>query len=213
MHEGASDASVVVLGRRGLTRDVVRYALDLAGVTTADLVALDEDVDAPVVAVLVNPDDDDWRQALGFRARVVVVNDGFVDAAASVDTLIRGADAVIESDLEIEQLVDVISAVAAGDAYLTPRQAGEALERLRRAPLAAGSQPALTPRELDILASIDRGDVVKQTARQLQISEKTVQNIQSRLFRKLGARNRAQAVARAHELGLLPTVAASFAAD
>ena len=72
--------------------------------------------------------------------------------------------------------------------------------------MAPAGQPSLTPREIDILASIDRGEVVKQTARQLGISEKTVQNIQSRLFRKLGARNRAQAVARAHELGLLTAV-------
>lgn len=202
-------AAVVVLGRRGLTRDVVRYALDIAGVPTVDLVALHEDEDAAVVAVLVNPDDEDWNQAAKLRARIVVVNDGFVDAAASVDTLVRGADAVVESDLELDQLVEVINAVAAGDAYLTPRQAGEALERLRRAPMVAVGQPALTPRELDILASIDRGEVVKQTARQLEISEKTVQNIQSRLFRKLGARNRAQAVARAHEFGLLPVVGSS----
>lgn len=194
----------MVLGRRGLTRDIVRYALDVAGVATVDLVALSEDADASVVAVLVNPDQEDWDQAVRLQARLVVVNDGFVDAAASVDTLVRGADAVVESDLELDQLIEVINAVSNGDAYFTPRQAAEALERLRRTPLAPAGQPSLTPREIDILASIDRGEVVKQTARQLGISEKTVQNIQSRLFRKLGARNRAQAVARAHELGLLP---------
>ena len=44
---------------------------------------------------------------------------------------------------------------------------------------------------------------MKQTARDLGIAPKTVENLQGRLFRKLGARNRAQAVARAHALGLL----------
>lgn len=62
----------------------------------------------------------------------------------------------------------------------------------------------LTPRELDIICSIDRGLAVKQAARELGVSTKTVENLQSRLFRKLQVRNRAQAVAKAHGLGILP---------
>ena len=62
---------------------------------------------------------------------------------------------------------------------------------------------SLTPREREILASIDRGDSVRQTARSLGIAVKTVENLQGRLFRKLGVRNRAQAVAAAHNRGLL----------
>jgi DNA-binding CsgD family transcriptional regulator len=57
---------------------------------------------------------------------------------------------------------------------------------------------------MDIIQSITRGEVIKQTAIALGISAKTVENLQSRLFRKLGVRNRAQAVARAHSLGLIP---------
>lgn len=202
-------AAVVVLGQRGLARDIVRHALDAAGVTTIDLVSLDEDDDAPIVAVLVNPAEEHWAQARQMEAGVVLVSDAPVNPSASVDLLLRGADAVVESEVELDELVEVVALVADGGSFLTPRQAAEALDRLRRAPLAAAGVPALTPRELDILISIDRGDVVKQTARQLCISEKTVQNIQSRLFRKLGARNRAQAVARAHEVGHLPAVSAS----
>jgi DNA-binding CsgD family transcriptional regulator len=59
---------------------------------------------------------------------------------------------------------------------------------------------------MDILLSIERGDSIKQTARHLGISEKTVQNLQSRLFTKLRARNRVQAITRAHQLGLLRTI-------
>jgi DNA-binding NarL/FixJ family response regulator len=63
--------------------------------------------------------------------------------------------------------------------------------------------PELTVREADILRSIARGDTVRQTARSLGIAEKTVENTQARLFRKLGARNRTGALATAHALGLL----------
>jgi DNA-binding CsgD family transcriptional regulator len=57
--------------------------------------------------------------------------------------------------------------------------------------------PGLTVRERQILASIDRGESVKQTARALGISARTVENLQHRLFRRLGVRNRAEAVAAA----------------
>jgi DNA-binding NarL/FixJ family response regulator len=195
--------ATVVLGRRGLTRDVVRHALETVGVTTVDLVAFGDDPAVPIVAVLVNPSDEDWAESKRMGARIVLVGDGEPGPEAAVDALVRGADAVLGSDIEIDELVEVIATVAAGMPYVSPAQAAEALDRLRRGPAAAPELPALTPREIDILASIERGDAVKQTARLLQISEKTVQNIQSRLFRKVGARNRAQAVAKAHELGLL----------
>jgi DNA-binding NarL/FixJ family response regulator len=55
----------------------------------------------------------------------------------------------------------------------------------------------------DILVSIDRGESVKQTARSLGISPKTVESLQSRLFSKLGVHNRAEAISHAHDLSLL----------
>ena len=47
------------------------------------------------------------------------------------------------------------------------------------------------------------GHTVRQTARSLGIAEKTVENTQARLFRKLGAHNRAGALAAAHGWGLI----------
>jgi DNA-binding NarL/FixJ family response regulator len=67
--------------------------------------------------------------------------------------------------------------------------------------------PELTARESDILHSIARGHSVRQTARWLGIAAKTVENTQARLFRKLGARNRAGALAIAHGIGLVDPTA------
>jgi DNA-binding NarL/FixJ family response regulator len=196
-------AATVVLGRRGLERDVVRYALEKAGLLTVDLVSLRNDGHAPVVVVLVDPSETDWSMALQMQAQIIVVEDVEGDVSRSVDLLVRGADAVVGTDLEVHDLVEVIATVASGDLHIRPEEASEAVARLRLLPSARPDVPVLTPRELDILQSIDRGDAVKQTARRLGISEKTVQNIQSGLFRKLSARNRAQAVAKAHEMGLV----------
>lgn len=62
---------------------------------------------------------------------------------------------------------------------------------------------ALTPREKEILASISRGHATKQTARMLGISIRTVENLQSNLFKKLRVHSRAAALIAAHDLGLL----------
>ena len=48
-----------------------------------------------------------------------------------------------------------------------------------------------------------------QTARVLGIAPKTVENVQTRLFRKLGVRNRSGAFAVADAFGLLPATAPS----
>ena len=71
--------------------------------------------------------------------------------------------------------------------------------------LAAGSSaaPALTSREHDILSLLASGRTIRQTAQALGIAAKTVENAQSHIFRKLGVRNRAEAIALAYRLGLL----------
>jgi DNA-binding CsgD family transcriptional regulator len=49
-----------------------------------------------------------------------------------------------------------------------------------------------------------RDHSIPQTARALGIAPKTVENVQTRLFRKLGVRNRPGALAVADAFGLLP---------
>lgn len=65
------------------------------------------------------------------------------------------------------------------------------------------SVPTLTHREHDILASIARGESVRQTASALGIAVKTVESEQRQLFFKLRVHNRAQALSEAQRLGLL----------
>jgi DNA-binding NarL/FixJ family response regulator len=62
---------------------------------------------------------------------------------------------------------------------------------------------ALSIRELNVLNQVARGLSNKQIARKLGISDKTVRNHLSRIFRKLEAGNRTQAVMNAMRIGLL----------
>jgi DNA-binding NarL/FixJ family response regulator len=108
---------------------------------------------------------------------------------------------VLHGDSDPDTVLTVMAEVSRGGSVMNSTQM-RAVAGLARA---AGAQHgvALSRREREILESIAAGRAVKQTARDLGIAPKTVENLQGRLFRKLGARNRAQAVARAHALGIL----------
>jgi DNA-binding NarL/FixJ family response regulator len=64
----------------------------------------------------------------------------------------------------------------------------------------------LTPRELEVLAAIADGDTNKVIARRLGISLHTVKFHVESLFRKLGARTRTEALAKASERRLSDTI-------
>jgi DNA-binding CsgD family transcriptional regulator len=156
------------------------------------------------VAVLVDPGPDDWRTVARLDARVVLVLSGELEETAVVRAFLHGADAVVPASRALRGLIPVVELVGSGCTLVRPVHL-RALTALARGQVADERRfaPSLTPREREILASIDRGDSVKQTARSLGIAVKTVENLQGRLFRKLGVRNRAQAVAAAHTRGLL----------
>ena len=62
----------------------------------------------------------------------------------------------------------------------------------------------ITPRELEILELIANGLSNREIAEKLFVSENTVKTHSSRLFDKLSARRRTQAVQLGKELGLIP---------
>ncbi|MFL5539441.1 MAG: response regulator transcription factor [Longimicrobiaceae bacterium] len=65
-------------------------------------------------------------------------------------------------------------------------------------------QLGITPRELEILEAIAAGLSTREIAARLFVSENTVKTHASRLFDKLDARRRTQAVQIAKEAGLIP---------
>ena len=65
-------------------------------------------------------------------------------------------------------------------------------------------QLGITPRELEILEAMAAGLSNREIAERLFVSENTVKTHAARLFEKLSARRRTQAVQRAKEAGLIP---------
>jgi two-component system, NarL family, response regulator LiaR len=66
------------------------------------------------------------------------------------------------------------------------------------------AQLGITPRELEILEALAAGLSNREIAERLFVSENTVKTHAARLFDKLSARRRTQAVRRAKEAGLIP---------
>jgi DNA-binding CsgD family transcriptional regulator len=165
-----------------------------------------DDLERRPVAVLVDPTPRHFSDAAAAGLPVVVVATEPLADDALAEAILGGADAVISPTASAEQLRQAVALVAAGGVVLDTHQARVVVEAARRTRSAGGAGSALSGRELDILRSIAKGESVKQTARTLGIRPKTVENVQSRLFRKLNVRNRAQAVSRAYALGLLANV-------
>jgi DNA-binding NarL/FixJ family response regulator len=106
--------------------------------------------------------------------------------------LLKGASA--------EEIARGIRTVHAGGSYLEPRVASKLLAEVSSPRRAAGG---LSEREREVLRLVADGLPTKQIAGKLSISERTVKFHINSIFHKLGADNRAQAVALAAQRGML----------
>ncbi|MEU6540456.1 response regulator transcription factor [Streptomyces sp. NPDC047000] len=173
------------------------------------------DTAAPRV-VLIDDSDPGWDtadvlRALGSGPRrtaaIVLVGEGgrtgsggpggrTVDAGA-LEYLWAGADGFVLQDAALSEIAAAIRAVAAGHAVLPPPLTRRLVDLLvRRVP----PQPdpprvsTLTSREREIFDLVAAGMSNGEVAEALVLSEKTVKFHVSNLLRKLGVRNRAQAI-------------------
>jgi DNA-binding CsgD family transcriptional regulator len=102
---------------------------------------------------------------------------------------------VLSRDASASQIDAAIRAVAAGLIVRLP----DAMDRGFGAMHETEAHALLTPRELEVLAALAEGMTNKAIARRLDISLHTVKFHVESVFRKLGARTRTEAVAKASE--------------
>jgi DNA-binding CsgD family transcriptional regulator len=108
------------------------------------------------------------------------------------DDRLRGA---LPREADARQIDAAIRAVAAGLVVRAPPPRDNGFGAMRE----SDGQALLTPRELEVLAALAEGLTNKAIARRLDISLHTVKFHVESLFRKLGARTRTEAVAKAAE--------------
>jgi DNA-binding NarL/FixJ family response regulator len=137
------------------------------------------------------------------EVRVVALTT-YADDETVVQALQAGARGYLTKDAGAEQIRSAVERVAAGEAAIDPAVQRQLLTAVRR-----GETPAepdcdelpdgLTPREAEVLELIAAGLSNGEIADRLVVSSATVKSHVNHLFAKIGARDRAQAVAYAYQ--------------
>ena len=182
------DGDFEVSGEAGSLTDARR----LLGLTHPDVVILDVRL----------PDGSGLDAAKKIRADFpdlgIVILTMYAGDEQLFEALQAGASAFVPKNAPSEDVV-----AAARHAASSPRSfaASDLAEAMKRKMSPTG--PQLSPREREVLGLLADGLGVAQISRQLFISESTTKTHISKLYEKLGAGNRAQALMTALRLGLL----------
>jgi DNA-binding NarL/FixJ family response regulator len=121
--------------------------------------------------------------------------------AAISEAIQAGVSGYLLKDVTTEDLLRAARMAMEGKAVIHPALTKLFLDEVRFMPKDNGSP--LSPREVQILQHIASGSSTKQVARDLGISAHTVKTHLERIFDKLGANDRAQAVAIALRMGVV----------
>ncbi len=179
---------LVVVGECGRGEEALRLAIDL----TPDVVLMD----------LRLPGLDGIEATAGIVAAgassVLVVTAHHSDADV-VRALAAGATGYVLKDAPRDELVRAVRGAARGESVLAAAAATMLVTRMR-----GPTVPALTRRELDVLRCVARGLSNPEIGRELFIGEATVKSHVTRIFDKLGVKDRTAAVTAAIARGILP---------
>ena len=127
-------------------------------------------------------------------ARIIVLTTHAGDVLVA-RALKAGARAYLLKGLLRKELLDTIRAVHIGQKRISPEVATEIAEH--------ATDDALTPREIDVLRLIARGNANKIVAAELSLTEETVKSHVRNILSKLGANDRTHAVAIGLKRGII----------
>lgn len=125
-----------------------------------------------------------------------------------MEAIKAGASGFLVKDSPTESMIEAIRTVHRGDAVISPSTTKRLVERLATQPIErASTKPELlsdlTDREREVLLYVARGYSNSEIAHELFVAEATIKTHVGRIFNKLGARDRVQAVVLAYEAGLV----------
>lgn len=186
-----------------------RAAFDVVAVASGgrEAVELTERYD-PDIAVLDlrMPDGDGVAATTGIRrarptTRILILS-SFDGEREVADALAAGANGYVLKSAPPDEIADAIASVASGASVLSDTVLAEIARRSAAPRLRPFTE--LTDREFDVLEAMARGKNTDEIAHRLGLTPKTVRNNISNVLVKLGVRDRAAAVAVAHERGVGP---------
>ncbi len=148
------------------------------------------------------------RAIAGRSAARVIVLTTYADDASIFPALRAGAAGYLTKDASAEEIEAAIRAVHRGQTWLDPVVQARLVSALGDGDDGEPARPSpglpdnLTPREAEVLGLIAAGLSNREIGERLVLSQATVKTHVNRIFAKIGARSRAQAVLYAIEAGL-----------
>lgn len=138
---------------------------------------------------------------------VIIMTDRLSDGRA-LQAIEAGATGYVLKDIPVASLASAVRAVCNGRAFFHPEITRKLMEKLGHLTREQRDRlrlefEGLTPRELDILFELARGSTDREIAARFVLSEGTVKTHLRHILKKLGARNRTQAVAYVLRKGLI----------
>ncbi|QHA08765.1 response regulator [Streptomyces broussonetiae] len=209
----ADDQPLVRSGLRVLMTDHPDLEVVGEAATGEEAVRLVEAVAADVVVMDIRMPGMDGIEATrritaGPTAARVLVLTTFDEDDHVYGALRAGASGFVVKDMALDDILGAIRVVAAGDALIAPGVTRRLIADFAGRTTAAPQRPAraldgITEREREVLTLVGRGRSNSEIAEDLFISVATAKSHVSRLFTKLGARDRVQLVIAAYETGLV----------
>jgi DNA-binding NarL/FixJ family response regulator len=131
----------------------------------------------------------------------VLILTAFDDPPYVTAVLQAGANGYVLKTAEAHEIAEAVQAVAEGQSALDPVIARKLMAQLVRGDSAEAAVEPLTDRELEVLRLAAQGYTNKAIGAQLSISDRTVQGHLAKIYAKLNAESRTEAVMRAVTLG------------
>lgn len=130
------------------------------------------------------------KQNIDVKVLILTVHDGIEYLLKAVDF---GVDGYIMKDSESAELKKAINVIMSGESYIQPKLIPALNNRLVARDIDKDKIDSLTSRELEVLIQVANGMFNKEIATSLNISERTVKNHISNIFKKIGVFDRTQA--------------------
>ncbi len=138
----------------------------------------------------------------------IVVLSGTEDPQMVEQAIRRGARGYIPKSSPAKIMLNALRLVLCGGTYLPPQILQRKAIKLRRSGDAPRHpQHLLTPRQVDVLRELSKGQSNKEIGLSINLTESTVRVHISAILKAFNVRNRTQAIQYAAENGLLKTVA------
>ncbi len=170
-------------------------AAELVQQLEPDVVLLDQSMpglDAPETIALLKRQRD--------RVEVIVLTET-LDEERAFPALEAGANGYVLKDISADHLIRIIHGVCNGRAVIHPYIARQLVDRFRVLSRERGNHPegshliSLTSREREIIVEMANGATDREIAQKVRLAESTIKSHIRSILRKIGARNRTQAVA------------------